>query len=99
MTENEHCDIILLGVTDMRSKMTTIPILYNVHDCEASCSGKSDIPDLCDDESVYRSMFCFGLQVVYRVPSMQIAIQGMASLLVRCFVHYTSSCLRLGITY
>ena len=99
MTKNEHCDILLLGVTNMRSKMTTIPILYNVHDCEASCSGKSDILDLCDDGSVYRSMFCFRLQVVHRVPSMQIAIQEMASLPVRCFVHYTSSCLRSGITY
>jgi len=42
IVKSEHDDMVWLGITNVRSKIMTMPMPYNIHDCTASCCGKSD---------------------------------------------------------
>ena len=42
VVECEHGGMVWLGVTDVRSKIMTMPMPYNIHDCTDNCGGKSD---------------------------------------------------------
>jgi len=42
VAKSEHGDMVWLGITNVRSKIMTMPMPYNIHDCTANCCGKSD---------------------------------------------------------
>jgi len=43
VVESERGGMVWLGVTHVRSKIMTMPTPYSIHDCTASCCGKSDM--------------------------------------------------------
>ena len=43
VVENEHGDMLWLSITNVRSKIMTIPMPYNIHDGTDNCCEKSDM--------------------------------------------------------
>ena len=43
VVEREHGNMVWLGITNVRSKIMTMPMPYNIHDCTDNCCGKSDM--------------------------------------------------------